>query len=204
MHLIKPIVSSAFLSCVLMLSLAGFEASAEGFKSRVDAAELAKHKKTRLELYLTPQDAQAALGKDDGVVFLDVRDPIEITFVGHAEGLDGIVPLRTMTHQLADHGRGYKMIANSNFVADVDRIMTREGKSKDDPVMVICRSGARSAIGVNILAKAGYTNVWNIVEGFEGDRNKATGVRDVNGWRNAGLPWTYRMDERIIWSPPSQ
>ncbi|WP_350335180.1 rhodanese-like domain-containing protein [Coralliovum pocilloporae] len=177
---------------------------AEGLSSSVDAAFLAKHKQTSLGLYLTPQDAFEALQVDDGIIFLDVRDPVEISFVGHAAGVDGIVPLRTMTHQPTGNGRGYRMLANRHFVADVGRVMMREGKSKDDPVMIICRSGARSAVGANMLAKAGYTNVWNIVEGFEGDRNRLTRQRTVNGWRNAGLPWTYDLDKRIIWTPSSE
>ena len=55
----------------------------------------------------------------------------------------------------------------------------------------------RSARAADVLAKAGFTQVYNVVEGFEGDYGK-TGRRDVNGWKNAGLPWTYKLDKAKI------
>ena len=61
--------------------------------------------------------------------------------------------------------------------------------------MVMCRSGGRSAIAVNFLAKAGFKNVHNIIDGMEGDANadsdvvaQAQPLKD--GWKNSGCPWT--------------
>ena len=148
-------------------------------------------------------DAHAALGDDSGIMFLDVCDPTEINFIGHAAGIDAIVPLLFATHDFdAKRGR-YGMQSNPNFVTQVDVIMAREGKSKSDPVFVICRSGGRSAAGARRLVEAGYTNVWNLVEGFEGDMNRDTGQREQNGWRNSGLPWSYKLDARMAWQPPA-
>ena len=79
--------------------------------------------------------------------------------------------------------------------------MAREGKGKGDTVFVICRSGGRSAASVNALAAAGYTQVYNIVDGFEGGKDKATGHRTVSGWRNADLPWGYRVTPEAAYSP---
>ena len=70
---------------------------------------------------------------------------------------------------------------------------------KSTPIFLICRSGGRSAVAAKQLIRAGYTNVWNLVEGFEGDKDKATGARSVNGWRNAGLPWTYKIPAKAGW-----
>ena len=94
------------------------------------------------------------------------------------------------------------MRPNANFLADFERVARREGIGKDDPIFVICRSGARSAVAARKLIEAGYTNVWNIVEGFEGDKDKKTGKRTVNGWKNAGLPWTYRIEASVAYVPP--
>ena len=69
--------------------------------------------------------------------------------------------------------------------------------NKNDRVILVCRSGERSARAADVLAKAGFTQVYNVVEGFEGDYGK-TGRRDVNGWKNAGLPWTYKLDKAKI------
>jgi rhodanese-related sulfurtransferase len=63
----------------------------------------------------------------------------------------------------------------------------------------MCRSGGRSAMAVNLLAQAGFKNVYNITDGMEGDAVKDPasvfmGQRLVNGWKNSGLPWTYKTD----------
>ena len=67
-----------------------------------------------------------------------------------------------------------------------------------DTLMVMCRSGGRSAMAVDQLAKAGYTHVYNITDGMEGDlvtdpTSTFHGQRMVNGWKNSGMPWTYKV-----------
>ena len=71
-------------------------------------------------------------------------------------------------------------------------------------MILICRSGDRSARAADLLAKAGYTRVYSITEGFEGDAAKdgpKAGQRVVNGWKNAGLPWTYALDRQKMYFP---
>ena len=64
------------------------------------------------------------------------------------------------------------------------------GRSRGPGDVPLCRSGARSNNGANLAAASGYTNAYNILEGFEGDKD-ANGHRNkVGGWRFAGLPWT--------------
>jgi rhodanese-related sulfurtransferase len=63
----------------------------------------------------------------------------------------------------------------------------------------MCRSGGRSAKAVDLLAAAGYTRVYNVIDGVEGDKvndpaSAYFGKRMVNGWKNRGLPWTYDVD----------
>ncbi|MCG9097574.1 rhodanese-like domain-containing protein [Laribacter hongkongensis] len=59
----------------------------------------------------------------------------------------------------------------------------------DRPVVLLCRSGVRSHAAAECLAGLGYT-AFNILEGFEGDRD-ATGQRgQLGGWRRHGLPWS--------------
>jgi len=79
----------------------------------------------------------------------------------------------------------------------VDRV--RSIAKPEDTLLVMCRSGGRSAMAVNALAQAGFKNVYNITDGFEGDSVKDpgsvfNGQRMVDGWRNSGLPWTYQPD----------
>ena len=160
-----------------------------------------KAKQTSLGLYLTPKDAALALETNPKILFLDVRDPLEVAFVGHPTPVDAIVPLLLGTHDFDPKTNAYRMVPNTDFVADVRALIEREGLEKSDPIIVMCRSGGRSAAAVEQLAKAGYTAVWNLVEGFEGDQDDA-GERAVNGWRNSGLPWTYKLTPEKAWTHP--
>ena len=177
--------------------LTALPALAADITSSVDAGALSDSKTTPLGLYLTPADAHAALSADPGIVFLDVRDPVEINYIGHATGVDAIVPLRLTTHRYNGKS-GYAAEDNPNFLAEAEAAIARAGRDKATPVFVICRSGSRSAAAARALAAAGYTNVWNLVEGFEGDKDD-TGARAVNGWRNAGLPWGYAIAPGVAW-----
>ena len=185
-------------AALLALAVSAGSALAGPIESSVDAAGLPKKKVTPLGLYLTPADAQKALQADPEIIFIDVRDPIEISYVGHAKGTDAIVPLKVQTHKFNAKKGGYDYRPNANFMTEIDAAVARAGGTKDTPVFLICRSGARSATATKMLAKAGYTSVWNLVEGFEGDKNKE-GARAVNGWRNAGLPWTYKIAPEARW-----
>ena len=69
----------------------------------------------------------------------------------------------------------------------------------DDTIMVMCRSGGRSAIAANMLAKAGFTKVYNIIDGMEGDGNGDSDSVPQGGWKNTGCPWTKKMTpERMV------
>ena len=54
---------------------------------------------------------------------------------------------------------------------------------------MLCRSGARSATAGEMLVNNGYTNVYNVLEGFEGDKDENGHRSTINGWRFHGLPW---------------
>lgn len=189
------------LAAALATLLLALPAGAGEIRSSVDAATLSEGVQTPLGLYLTPADAHAALTADPGIVFIDVRDPIEVAFVGHAAGMDANVPVRIATHGFDAERRTYRMKANDAFVAEAEAVLAREGLARDAPVFVMCRSGGRSAAAAKLLVAAGFTNVWNVVEGFEGDADPATGARALNGWRNAGLPWGYKIAPEAAWQP---
>lgn len=77
--------------------------------------------------------------------------------------------------------------------AKVSRRPAQKGLAKNDVVVPICRSGDRSSRGADRLADDGDTRVWSVVDGFEGDMGK-DGRRSVNGWKNAGLPWSDKLE----------
>ena len=138
------------------------------FATGVDEGSLPRSKRTSLGLYITAADAYEMWKADPAnVKVIDVRTPEEFRMIGVPE-MASKIPLS----------------AAGQFVGQVRRIA-----SPDDTVLVICRSGNRSAAAVEMLARAGFDNAYTVVDGFEGDRN-SDGKRTVNGWKNAGLPWT--------------
>lgn len=175
-------------------------AGAAEIRSSIKGADLPEKKQTTLDLYLSSADAVAALDADPRILFLDVRDPIEVNFVGHPEPIDAIVPFVLFKLDFDEKKGAYKGVPNADFVKNVDTVVAREGLGKSHPVFVMCRSGGRSAKAANTLAKAGYNNVWSLVEGFEGDKDKS-GMRTIKGWRNAGLPWKYELTPKQVWLP---
>lgn len=122
---------------------------------------------------LTPTEAHALLNERENAVLVDCRTQAEWGFVG--------VP--DMENSLFVEWTTYPSGArNESFVRDV-----AGGLAPDQPIVVICRTGGRSAAGAAALTDAGFTEVYNVLDGFEGhpdENNHRTG-----GWRGAGLPW---------------
>ena len=61
--------------------------------------------------------------------------------------------------------------------------------AKDAMVMFLCRSGARSHAAAAAASQIGYANSYNILQGFEGDKDAHGHRASVGGWQVAGLPW---------------
>ena len=165
---------------------------------------LAKAKQTVLGLYVTAKEAYEKWQADpEKVRIIDVRTPEEYLFVGHPT-MALNVPLLLQTHQWDASKRQLLMKPTTDFVARV-----KEVASPSDILLVTCRSGGRGAMAVNVLAKAGFNNAYNIVDGLEGDAvedpaNVSHGKRTKNGWKNSGLPWTYDLDPKKIRLPEMQ
>ena len=122
---------------------------------------------------LTPQEAYTLLQLAPGAKLVDVRTRAEWDWVGR---VPGAVEIEWMLYPGNE--------PNAHFLAQFKRQIDPEAL-----VMFLCRSGARSNAAANLAVSAGYTNAYNILEGFEGDKD-ANGHRNkVGGWRHAGLPW---------------
>ena len=185
------------LLIALFASLALFAVQARA----VDPASLPKIKVTKLGLYIEAREVPAFLDKHgrDKVLFLDLRTPEEQLFVGLPEGIDGLVPFGIMYYDKWDDSKStYVRNPNPDFLSHFEMRAMEKGTEKNDIILLICRSGDRSALGADFLARHGYTKVWSVVDGFEGDMAKEgpnKGRRAVNGWKNAGLPWNYDLDK---------
>lgn len=167
----------------------------------VDPASVPKAKQTKPGLYLTARETMELVGKNpSGVLFLDVRTPAEVMFIGMPTSTDANVPyMLTPEFPVWDAAKStLKLEANPDFVAAVRRRLAAKELTPDSPVVLMCRSGDRSAAAVNLLADSGFKTVYTVVDGFEGDVAKdgpTAGQRTVNGWKNAGLPWSFKLDK---------
>ncbi|MBK6741460.1 MAG: sulfurtransferase [Hydrogenophilales bacterium] len=164
---------------------------------------LPKIKISKLGLYLEAREVPEFIRKHTPkVLFVDVRTPEEQLFVGVPAGIDGTTPFGIMNYGKWDvEKKTYLRYPNPDFLGQFEMWVMDKGIEKTDPIVLICRSGDRSALSADLLARHGYTNVWSVVDGFEGDIAKAgpkQGQRAVNGWKNEGLPWSYNLDRAKV------
>lgn len=157
-----------------------------------------KNKQTKLGLYVAAQEAYEMWRADPArVKIIDVRTPEEYGFIGHPEQAWNI-PLAFVTYQRENGVTKYGPRWNPDFVDEVTRLA-----GPTDTLLLMCRSGDRSAMAVNQLAAAGFKNAYTVTDGFEGDKvddpgSVFHGKRMRNGWKNSA-PWVYTIDpEKII------
>ncbi len=105
---------------------------------------------------------------------VDVRSAEERHFVGQVPG-SLHVPWAT----------GTALTRNPRFIKELG---SRAGREL--PLLLLCRSGKRSALAAEAAAQAGFAQVFNVSEGFEGDHDSSQQRGHHNGWRFHGLPWT--------------
>ena len=160
--------------------------------------ELPERKHTTLGLYVSAAQAyEMWKSTPDKVKVIDVRTPEEYAFIGHPEKAWNI-PFAFVTYHRKEGKFEYKVKWNLDFVTEVKSIA-----EPADILLVMCRSGDRSAMAVNKLAAAGFTNAYTVTDGFEGDKvtdpgSVFVGKRMKNGWKNSA-PWVYGIDpERVI------
>ena len=122
---------------------------------------------------LLPGEAHALLRQAPGAKLVDVRTRAEWDYVGRVPGAVQIEWQHYPSGQL-----------NPDFLTDLQAQVDREAL-----VMFICRSGARSHAAAAAATAAGYTQAFNVLEGFEGDKDQNQHRNSVGGWRVASLPW---------------
>ena len=139
---------------------------------RKKAAERGREKGLSYAGALLPAEAHALMKA--GAKLVDVRTKPEVQYVGKVPGSIAI------EWQTWPGNR-----PNPEFIAELSAVVSRE-----DTVMFLCRSGARSDAAAQAAAQAGYKNAYNVLEGFEGDKDAEQHRNTVGGWRFARLPWT--------------
>ena len=183
-------------SIVVVASAIGTEAVKTA--SATGARNLPEGKQTTLALYVTATEAyEMWRAAPEKITVIDVRTPEEYAFIGHPEMALNI-PVAFVTYQRKNGITEYGPKMNPDFVTEVKQLA-----KPTDTLLLMCRSGGRSAKAVNHLAAAGFVNAYNIIDGFEGDKVKDPvsvffGKRMRNGWKNSA-PWVYDIDpEKII------
>ena len=128
---------------------------------------------------VSPPEATSVLAKDPKALLVDVRSKVEFDYVGHPDGAVNVI-----WKDYPDWNE------NSEFVTQVTAALAdRDGDPHDCAILAICRSGVRSMAAATVLAGAGYTNLYNVEEGFEGDKDAAGHRGKVGGWKFHDLPW---------------
>ena len=122
---------------------------------------------------VTPAVAWQLFSTQD-VLLVDVRSNEERKFVGHIPG-SLHVPWAT----------GTALTRNPRFVRELENKIG----GKETVALLLCRSGKRSALAAEAATKAGLTNVFNVLEGFEGEIDGQQHRGAADGWRFHGLPW---------------
>ena len=122
---------------------------------------------------LMPKKAFEFLQTHSDALFIDVRSEMEFLFVGHPK--DAI---------LIAWNDGPNWDVNPEFVAHV-----KKAASTNRPIVLICRSGKRSTEAGAALEQSGFSDVYNVLHGFEGDLDDGRHRNSKNGWRHDGLPW---------------
>ena len=124
---------------------------------------------------LLPHEAHEFLQLAPGAQLIDVRSRAEIE-------LNGAIP--SAVHVEWQSWPGWML--NPHFLTQLVQATDPESL-----LIFICRTGARSHRAAAASTEAGRGSCYNVLEGFEGDLNKATGHRnELNGWKQRGLPWT--------------
>jgi len=162
-------------------------------------------KRTKAGLYLNSIEAHQMITEPDGreIVLVDVRDGVEIKFTGYTEMTDIHVPWKVIdTDKWDAKKQSYGSHRNTGFSNELQTQLDKMGISKKAHLIFMCRSGStRSAPAADIFFDKGYANVYSMVDGFEGGKAKDgehKGSRTVNGWKNSGLPWGWKLEKDVM------
>jgi len=139
------------------------------------------------------------------VLLVDIRGRAEVFYTGMPLGADAIVPFEEPSRDFAIDAQSGRLAMefNAHFLERMDDLLNASDLSRSDPVVLLCRSGERSRQAAALLKEHGYRQVFVVSDGFEGALTaSAEGgeARRERGWKNAGLPWTARVDPRWLQS----
>lgn len=151
-------------------------------------------------LGLTPEATYGLVQeRGEAVLFIDVRDPVEIMFVGFTDAVDANIPFLQVNRRVWDEENNrFQLEPNPQFAQQVQQALEAKGLTREATVITLCRSGSeRGEPSALFLREQGFPNARFVLNGFQGDRlseGERAGMRLKNGWQNSGLPWSPRMN----------
>ncbi len=161
---------------------------------------------TKSGLYIDSVEAHQMINnpQDREIVLIDVRDSVEIKFTGYTKMTDIHVPWKIIDSNKWDaKTQSYGGHRNVDFAKEVEAQLDKMGVSKNAHLIFMCRSGStRSAPAADALFDKGYSNSYSLVDGFEGGKAKQgahKGARVINGWKNSGLPWGWKLEQDVMY-----
>ena len=126
---------------------------------------------------VTPQEAWALLQADPKVKLVDVRTQAERDWVGR-------VAVGEAQHAAVQWNTYPGGVPNPAFMDELQAVA-----QPDQVLLFLCRSGVRSRHAAKAATEHGYPNSFDILEGFEGDKDAEGHRKTVSGWCKHGLPW---------------
>lgn len=126
---------------------------------------------------VTPEEAYALLQGDPRVKLIDVRTNAERDWIGR-------VTIPAAQHAAVEWSTWPGGMPNASFAEQLAQVA-----SPDDVLLFLCRSGVRSRHAARVATEHGYPDAFDILEGFEGDKDGEGHRKTVGGWCKAGLPW---------------
>ncbi|MCW8934625.1 MAG: rhodanese-like domain-containing protein [Gammaproteobacteria bacterium] len=162
-------------------------------------------RQTPWDLYVDSKEAYDLKMKlGDKALFIDVREPAEIMFTGFTDVVDVNIPFMFVNIKKWHPKKPVLLMEkNPDFARDIEKALIKKGLSKNDAVLIMCRSGGtRGAPAANMLFDKGFKKVYVVTDGFEGGVVKEgdkKGWRLKNGWKNSGLPWSYKLNKEKMY-----
>ncbi len=153
-----------------------------------------------VDIAISAQDTYVAVQKADSkVLFVDVRDPVEVMFIGFTDTVHINIPFLMVDRSGWEDKRNiYRLYQNPDFVTQIKAALDKRGLAADAEIITMCRSGSeRGEPSATFLRANGFPNARYVVNGFQGGAVKEgpkAGFRLQNGWMNSELPWSMKMN----------
>jgi len=130
---------------------------------------------------VTVEEVWKILAENENAILVDVRTQAEWAYVGLCD-----LSQMNKTPLLLS----WQIFPQMDINGDFARTIVKMDIPKDSPLYFLCRSGVRSKAAASAMVAEGYSQCFNILEGFEGDRDAAGHRGTCGGWKAAGLPWS--------------